>query len=177
MTKSFPEDFEKPAASPNGLVLGTWSWAEGSAPCCPRQGGEAALPASAEPASSAWNAGNQLSRVLQHRREGIPGALSFHQSEPPRSTDLRWMHAPFPSPRATEIEKVREARQRASSQCVCVWGGGCRGGAPRRPGPQQSSLRRISDPLAISTDTNENCLAPGATPQSPGWSRLRKDPH
>lgn len=34
------------------------------------------------------------------------------------------------------------------------------GAPPRRPGPQQSPLRRISDPLAISTDTNENCLAP-----------------
>lgn len=45
---------------------------------------------------------------------------------------------------------------------MCVWGG--RGGAPRRPGPQQSPLRLISDPLAISTDTNENCLAPGAVP-------------
>ena len=98
VTKSFPQDFEKPAASPNGLVLSTWSSAEGSAPRCPRWRGDASLPASAEPASSAWNAGNQLSRALRHQREGVPGALSFHQSEPPRSTDPRWTQRPLSIP-------------------------------------------------------------------------------
>lgn len=67
-------------------------------------------------------------------------------------------------------------RALGSLRCACVVGGRGwgRGGAPGIPRPQRTPPRLISDPLAISTDANENCLVPGEARAtlSPSKSKL-----
>ena len=142
-------------------------------PCSARRRGEAALPACAEPGSCAWSARNRPSRPSGTSGRGFLGlSLSLLQSEHPRCTAFLQTQRPLPTPkRHHDREGARGAPKGLLAECV--YGGVGRGGAPRRPGPQQSPLRLISDPLAISTDTNENCLAPGAVPSK---SRLEPPP-
>lgn len=173
MTKSL-QDFENPAASPNGSVLSTYSWAR-RALC------HVALVGAGRPRSQpARNLGAVPGERGTDPRGprapagggswGSPSHFSNLSTRGPQPSSRR--NALFPPPSATKIEKAREARQRASLQSVCMGGSE---GAPLRDqgGPQQSPLRLISDPLAISTDTNENCLAPGAVPSK---SRLEPPP-
>lgn len=80
------------------------------------------------------------------------------------------------------MEQAQEARQRApcSVRCLYVAGGRgwSRGVAPGSPRPQQNPQKLIFDPLAISTDANENCLVPGEARATlaPSKSKLRPPP-